>query len=381
MSALDIIMESAVKTNRLDSIQFLRGVAVLLVIAFHFRQYLNGVYAQSDLGDRVFGLGEVGVDLFFVISGFIITYSTANRAKNSPLEFSIKRFFRLYPVFVVTLTFLVYFDTSYNSTTSQLIKSYLLIPNDYNFIGPWYGYNINLPAWTLTYEVLFYSIFLVALWINHKHRSLIAAAFIVMICCSFQLYFRGYLQIDSITRDSGGDSFIRNFTFLSNPIIYDFIYGMLIAEVFMRAKDSTLAKKSVQVLLVCAFWISVAFIISGWNRGAGVDRWGLFSFFLVGSLVLMSRVRLIHFSSFWVMIGEMSYSLYINHMIVKKLSGIYLRDFGIYKSNGGMTLFVILMILTFVMSYITYNFIEKPTVSIGHRLADRIRANRSRRDG
>lgn len=353
---------------------------MLLVIAFHFRQYLNGVYAQNDLGDRLFGLGEVGVDLFFVISGFIITYSTANRAKNSPLEFSIKRFFRLYPVFFLTLTFLVYFDTAYNSTTSQLIKSYFLIPNDYNFIGPWYGYNINLPAWTLTYEILFYSIFLVALWISHTHRSLIAAALIVLICCSFQMYFRGYLQIDSITRDAGGDSFIRNFTFLSNPIVYDFIYGMLIAEVFMRVKDSFLAKKLVQVLLVCSFWLSVAFILSGWNRGAGVDRWGLFSFFLVGSLVLMSRVRRIHFASFWVMMGEMSYSLYINHMIVKKLAGIYLRDFGIYKANGGMTLFIILMILTFVMSYITYNLIEKPTVSLGHKLAERIRLKRDIRN-
>ncbi|HFS2043979.1 TPA: acyltransferase, partial [Escherichia coli] len=49
------------KTNKLDSIQVLRGIAVLLVIAFHFRVYLNGVYAQKDLGDILFGIGEVGV--------------------------------------------------------------------------------------------------------------------------------------------------------------------------------------------------------------------------------------------------------------------------------------------------------------------------------
>ncbi|WP_163334725.1 acyltransferase family protein [Enterobacter hormaechei] len=380
MSAFDIELDSGVKTNRLDSIQFLRGVAALLVIAFHFRQYLNGVYAQADLGDRLFGLGEVGVDIFFVISGFIITYSTANKNKNSPAEFSIKRFFRLYPVFIITLTFLLYFDTASNATASQIIKSYFLIPNDYNFIGPWYGYNVNLPAWTLTYEVLFYSIFLIALSINHQNRSLIAAVLIVLICCSAQLYFRGFLQIDAITRDSVEPSFVRNFTFISNPIIYDFIYGMLIAEVFMRVKNTFLAQKYVQVFLVCAACLSVAAIVSGWNRGAGIDRWGLLSFILVGAVALISKVRDFKFSSFWVLMGEMSYSLYINHMIVKKLSGIYLRDFGIYKANGGMTLFIILMILTFVMSYITYNFIEKPTVSIGHRLAERIRINRIRRE-
>lgn len=364
------------KTNRLDSIQFLRGVAALLVIAFHFKQYLNGVYSQADIGDRLFGLGEVGVDIFFVISGFIITYSTSNKEKNSPLEFSIKRFFRLYPVFIITLTLLICFDTTLEASTSKIIKSYLLIPNDYNFIGPWHGYNINLPAWTLTYEVLFYSIFLVALWLNHKHRTLISSILIVVVCCSSQIYFQGHLQIGTITRSVGDDSFIRNFIFLSNPIIYDFIYGMIIAEVFIRARESYLTHRLTQVLLVCSLLISLAFIVSGYNKGAGIDKWGMYSFVLVGSLALLSKSREIQFSSFWVMIGEMSYSLYINHMIVKKLSGIYLRDFGIYKDNGGMTLFIILMILTFVMSYITYNFIEKPTVSIGHKIAERMRTKR-----
>ncbi|WP_240725766.1 acyltransferase family protein [Escherichia sp. E4694] len=81
------------KINKLDTIQVLRGIAVLLVIAFHFRIYLNGVYAQKDLGDILFRIGEVGVDIFFVISGFIITYSSINKDRNKPLEFAIKTFF------------------------------------------------------------------------------------------------------------------------------------------------------------------------------------------------------------------------------------------------------------------------------------------------
>ncbi|EFH0672509.1 acyltransferase, partial [Escherichia coli] len=96
------------KTNKLDSIQVLRGIAVLLVIAFHFRVYLNGVYAQKDLGDILFGIGEVGVDIFFVISGFIITYSSMNKAKNRPMVFAAKRFFRLYPVYFIILTLAIY---------------------------------------------------------------------------------------------------------------------------------------------------------------------------------------------------------------------------------------------------------------------------------
>lgn len=361
------------KTNKLDSIQFLRGIAALLVIAFHFRQYLNDVYAQKNLGDILFGLGEVGVDIFFVISGFIITYSTTNKEKNTPLEFSIKRFFRLYPVLFITLTLLIVLNTNETYSLVNIIKSYLLIPIDYNFIGPWYGYNINLPAWTLTYEILFYAIFCVSLLISHKYRTIIAILLIISICSLSQFYFRGFLQLDPITRDLPTDSFINNFRFLSNPIIYDFIFGMIIAEFFLKIKESYLINRIPQVILVSIFWLSVCVIISGYHRGGGVERWGLYSFFLVGSLVFLSKSRDIKFSSFWVMMGEMSYSLYINHMIVKKLTAIYFRNFGIYSNGGGATLFFILMILTFVMSYITYNFIEKPSVKLGRDLADRIR--------
>jgi len=365
-----------VNSKKLDSVQMLRGVAVLLVMAFHFRQYLNNVYPQVDLGDRLFGLGEVGVDIFFVISGFIITYSTINKERNTPAEFVIKRFFRLYPVFIITLLFLVAFDATLKVDAHRFIKSVLIIPNDYNFIGPWYGYNINLPAWTLTYEVLFYALFGLAISISHKYRTFLAIIIIIISCSAAQLYFRGYLQLDPITRDASSDSFARNFTFISNPIIYDFIYGMLISEAYVRIDQDKMDNIFIRVMLVSVCLISLALILSGYNRGAGVERWGFYSFMLVGSLVLLSKMKEINCGRFWVFTGEMSYSLYINHMIVKKLSGIYLRDFGIYKANGGMTLFLILFILTFAMSYITYHLIEKPSVKIGHALAERIRLRR-----
>ncbi|EGT4382975.1 hypothetical protein AUM41_09510 [Cronobacter malonaticus] len=53
----------------------------MLVVLFHFRHYLNDVYPLKDLGDRLFLFGEAGVDIFFVISGFIIVYSSRNREK------------------------------------------------------------------------------------------------------------------------------------------------------------------------------------------------------------------------------------------------------------------------------------------------------------
>ncbi|WP_395264885.1 acyltransferase family protein [Enterobacter soli] len=86
--------------NKILSIHHLRGIAALIVVFFHFRGYLNGVYAQKDLGSMLFNSGSFGVDLFFMISGFIIALSTRNLT--SKAIFAVRRFFRIYPAFIVT---------------------------------------------------------------------------------------------------------------------------------------------------------------------------------------------------------------------------------------------------------------------------------------
>ncbi|HBE5860281.1 TPA: acyltransferase, partial [Escherichia coli] len=62
--------------DKIKTIHYLRGIAALLVVCFHIREYINGVYAQQNLGDLLFLSGASGVDLFFIISGFIIAMST-----------------------------------------------------------------------------------------------------------------------------------------------------------------------------------------------------------------------------------------------------------------------------------------------------------------
>ncbi|EJH5927203.1 acyltransferase family protein, partial [Escherichia coli] len=54
------------------SIHYLRGVAALFVVLFHLRSIIAGAYAQENLGDILFDYGYFGVDLFFMISGFVI---------------------------------------------------------------------------------------------------------------------------------------------------------------------------------------------------------------------------------------------------------------------------------------------------------------------
>ncbi|EDO2520480.1 acyltransferase, partial [Salmonella enterica subsp. enterica] len=64
-----------------------------MVVFYHLRTTLNNVYAQSDLGDIMFGYGAFGVDLFFVISGYIICYSTEKKEYRMQVKYVIRRIF------------------------------------------------------------------------------------------------------------------------------------------------------------------------------------------------------------------------------------------------------------------------------------------------
>lgn len=65
--------------SKVMSIHYLRGLAALAVVAFHLRPALDNIYAQKNLGQMLFSNGNAGVDLFFIISGFIITLSTEKK--------------------------------------------------------------------------------------------------------------------------------------------------------------------------------------------------------------------------------------------------------------------------------------------------------------
>lgn len=115
--------------QRLQSIQLLRAVAVIPVVFFHFGGFAHG---------------RAGVDLFFVISGFVM----AGLVKGSPGQFAVNRFTRIYPPFLVALA-LTFAFVPQPVETMRLLKSLILWPIHQEI----YLY----PAWSLSYELLFYA--------------------------------------------------------------------------------------------------------------------------------------------------------------------------------------------------------------------------------
>lgn len=143
-------------SGRIDGIQELRGVAVLLVVAVH------AIFAGMAQAHRAFlpavpnltFFGNSGVDLFFVISGFVMAHTLA-RPQNA-WTFIVARWRRIWPLYIVaSLIFLALFADDRTQQTATLVPTFLILPLTDTV-------TYHLPAltvgWTLGFETLFYLI-------------------------------------------------------------------------------------------------------------------------------------------------------------------------------------------------------------------------------
>jgi peptidoglycan/LPS O-acetylase OafA/YrhL len=95
------------KQNRLFELDVLRGIAALGVVMYHYTTHYDELYGHSQKVLIYFPFGQYGVELFFIISGFVI-FMSLERTKSS-LDFIVGRFSRLYPAYwtAVILTFTI----------------------------------------------------------------------------------------------------------------------------------------------------------------------------------------------------------------------------------------------------------------------------------
>ena len=165
--------------KQIISIQYLRAIAALAVVYHHaFENHLG-----ADLRPYAFGIW--GVDIFFVISGFIMWVTTANSSTTATL-FWRKRAIRIYPIYWVALSIWIICRfiapdrlANVDVTAKTTILSYLLVPH-YHLAFTKRIWPILIPGWTLQYELFFYLIFGLALSV--VSRPLRAACILACLC-------------------------------------------------------------------------------------------------------------------------------------------------------------------------------------------------------
>ena len=91
-------------SSKFYSIEYLRAFAALSVVIFHIEEYLNSSNL-IEIKHNFFSWGAIGVQIFFVLSGFIIPFSIY-RKERKPSSFIYSRFIRIYPTYLFILFFI-----------------------------------------------------------------------------------------------------------------------------------------------------------------------------------------------------------------------------------------------------------------------------------
>lgn len=329
------------KTSKLLGLQILRGFAAWFVVMHHLSQeWFNWKPPFNFL--KVLDYGSFGVDIFFVLSGFIMYYSVKFNRRGG-IAFFLDRFFRVFPVYwFMTLLLLISYVIlplkSYNTlfTWDTLLKSLALIPSDNpSGIG---NYPFLYVGWTLTYEMFFYVMLSVSLLINKKRALMIAS-----ICLSI-------LPVALMNIPLLGHS---------NLLLYEFVFGVLIAHVYTTVSSG---KYKNLIKPVNAIPLFIVICISG-LLAKKFDVFSLVQVKLIiaGLIVVLfllieNIVQRLSRVGFLVLLGDISYSTYLIHpVILGWFRLLYLNsDHAIIK----FSLICLYLCLVFFLSNLSFRYIE-----------------------
>ena len=282
------------------SVQILRAAAALLVVFHHARYQIDEF--EDFYGEGFWLFGQAGVDIFFVISGFIMWVTTDDR-RTTPLQFVTNRIVRIVPLYwlitlvVAAMAFAV--PSLFRGvvlTPEHVIKSLLFIPHYYPGM-PTRVWPLLLPGWTLNYEMVFYLVFAVALLLPRRLMiPLIAALFTAVVASGFIFHF---------------DNVLANF--YTESIILEFVAGMMLGHLWLHGK-----LRIPPLNAFVAIPVALAVIIVLTPLKTPEDRfliWGLPAILMVSaSLSLEPRGKFIS-HGFLKLMGDASYSIYLTHIL------------------------------------------------------------------
>lgn len=321
-------------------IQGLRAIAVISVLLFH-------------LNDQILPGGFVGVDIFFVISGFLISSLLLHQKENGTLSIKkfylnrIKRILPAYYVFLLIITFVViciYIPSDVYSFRSKLFHSFIFNSNNFfatlsNYFGPSSIENPLLHTWTLSIEMQFYMLLPFIIGFTNRKRS-------IYLCCFFCIFFLLYTQYQIIL----GYKNLMYFSLIARAP--EFLIGVIFTLANWTNNFSK-KKQSYMGILGMILILSSFFLINPKSTFPGIITLRPCG----GTILIIANknglVNTIISSKFFVWIGELSYSIYLWHWGVLALIRYHNMQ---YFLCGYQYIFVIL--ITFILSYASYKYIE-----------------------
>lgn len=264
--------------GRLQSIQILRFLAAAMVVSLHASGSLQ--------------IGAAGVDVFFVISGFIIANIAGGK---EPSVFFSDRVRRVYPIYLLcSIPYAWFVINDHGVDWQRLAATATLWPVYHDYVAPYLR-----AGWSLCFEMLFYSATALVLW-----RPALLKVVVAIYAAALALAFATGWPL---------------FQFIGNPIILEFGMGVLIARLPRSSKANGATAIAVGVLLLIASVPSSGnrFLMESLVDLSAPERsivWGVPAALIVfGAIQLEGSLRG-RVSRFFAYLGDASYSTYLIHV-------------------------------------------------------------------
>jgi len=336
--------------RNIDSLQILRAFAAIFVIITHSGMTIPGY----NIGD----LGVIGVDLFFVLSGFLMTYTF--KESRVGLSFLKSRVLRIYPIYLaisapmILVSFMKWDDSS---KLSNLFHNITLIPALHTSYD-----RSNYVNWTLMYEMYFYVFFAIASFLFKKKikSSLACSAIIVLLMfivkTRFEIGYSGWFDTSAIN-------------ILGNTIVLDFVVGSLWGCVYNKITFQT---PKLMAYAMSTFIIAMSLFLIRHNMKGGIDyQSSLFLNSSIPSFFVVFIISLTHsgkskIEKGLIYLGGASYSMYLSHLYIFLLANTEhasnLLKTVITKLHIENTYFlsVFLMLVAISAGIAAHELIEKP---------------------
>lgn len=361
-----------------------RGLAALSVVFWHWQNFFYSGTVSASLSRHelplypiffvLYECGYMAVDFFFVLSGFIFYWLYSDvlaEKKVSAKEFVILRFSRLYPLHFITLLIVavgqMYLSSQYGGTFVYSHNDvYHFILNIF-FASHWgfqAGHSFNAPVWSVSIEILLYTVFFLLL--SHNKRSLVWIVMIILLG----------MGLRSVYAEAGrglvgffiGGVVYQLFDYLTKNRLTKFLlYGMglglmtVIAVVTVEVRFHGIESLLRQVLttLLPSLMPKIPLIINRlqWLFAVVI----LFPLSVLWCAVMEAYYRFRHPPQFLVFLGEISYSSYLLHFPLQLFCIILCFTFhpeqALFLSPLTLVLFLAILV---ILSHLSYRYFELP---------------------
>jgi len=337
-----------------DALQILRAVAALLVVYAHS---IDVVEAQAHAAPRQIrfffleNFGACGVDIFFAISGFILSTAVLRLSPAAPrkaLDFIMRRYIRILPIYwIVTLIPLALSVKRHQLGPQLLFSSIFLLPS---FTYPMLEPLLSI-GWTLIFEMFFYYVLALNLLFGVRRvieRVILTISVFVVIGLTVGMHHPLLILV-------------------ANPINIEFLMGCIIALVFARLGHRSALGTALLILGAAALGSTIFFgyreadhsglVLSGVSSWYRVAYWGIPAAILTAGIVFRPGEVRSAFGRFCVYLGDASYSIYLTSVITLMIYGRLYRF--VASVPADLNIFIGVALVT-IVGAVTYSRIEKP---------------------